>query len=196
MEPWLVMGLGNPGPEYAATRHNVGVMVVEDLARRWGGKLSSHRYTRCEVFEGRSAGAKVVLARGRSYMNESGGPASALCDFFGVDPDHLIVVHDELDIPFGSLRVKQGGGDNGHNGLRSVRSALGTGDTVRLRVGIGRPPGRQDPADFVLRPFTAAQREELPTILDRADDALECIVSEGVTRAQNLFNADPSEELP
>ena len=128
-------------------------------------------------------------------MNESGGPVSALCGFFGVDPDHVVLVHDELDIPFGVLRVKQGGGDNGHNGLRSVRSALGTGDTVRLRVGIGRPPGRQDPADFVLRPFSATQREQLPAILDRAGDAIECIIAEGVTRAQNLFNADPSEEL-
>ena len=196
MEPWLVVGLGNPGPEDAATRHNVGVMVVDDLARRWSGRLTSHRYTRCEVLEARWAGAKVALARGRSYMNESGGPVSALCGFFGVGPEHVVLVHDELDIPFGALRVKQGGGDNGHNGLRSVRSALGTGDTVRLRVGIGRPPGRQDPADFVLRPFSAAQREELPAILDRAGDAIECIIAEGVTRAQNIFNADPSEELP
>lgn len=191
-----MVGLGNPGPEYAPTRHNVGVMAVEALAARWGGRLAAHKYTRCEVFEGRWAGRKVVLARGRSYMNESGGPVAVLADHFGVDPERVLLAHDELDIPFAALRIKQGGGDNGHNGLRSVRSALGTGDTVRLRVGIGRPPGRQDPADFVLRPFTAAQREELPTILDRADDALECIVSEGVTRAQNLFNADPSEELP
>lgn len=196
MEPWLVVGLGNPGPDYAATRHNVGVMVVEELARRWGGRLSSHRYTRCEVYEGRWAGAKVTLARGRSYMNESGGPVSALCSFYGVEPERVILVHDELDIPFGSLRVKQGGGDNGHNGLRSVRASLSTGDTVRLRVGIGRPPGRQDPADFVLRPFSATQREELPEVLDRAGDAIECVIAEGVPRAQNVFNADPSEELP
>jgi len=189
MEPWLVMGLGNPGPEYAATRHNVGVMVVEDLARRWGGKLSSHRYTRCEVFEGRSAGAKVVLARGRSYMNESGGPASALCDFFGVDPDHLIVVHDELDIPFGSLRVKQGGGDNGHNGLKSIRSALGTGDFFRVRMGIGRPPGRQDPADFVLKPFSSVERSEVPGLATRGADAVETLVLHGLERTQQEFNA-------
>lgn len=194
MEPWLVVGLGNPGPEYAATRHNVGVMVVESLAARWGGRLSAHRYTRCEVFEHRWAGARVTLARGRGYMNESGGPVSVLCSFYGVEPEHLVLVHDELDIAFGALRVKLGGGDGGHNGLRSVRRSLGTGDTIRIRVGIGRPPGRQDPADFVLRPFTAAQREELPWVLDRAGDAVECVISDGVPAAQNAYNADPDPE--
>ncbi|MBU6311256.1 MAG: aminoacyl-tRNA hydrolase [Actinomycetales bacterium] len=191
MEPWLVVGLGNPGPEYALTRHNVGVMAVEALAARWGGRLAAHKYTRCEVFEGRWAGRKVVLARGRSYMNESGGPVAVLADHFGVDPERVLLAHDELDIPFAALRIKQGGGDNGHNGLRSVRRSLGTGDTVRLRIGIGRPPGRQDPADFVLRPFSAAQREELPHVLERCGDAIECVIADGVATAQNRFNADP-----
>ena len=191
MEPWLVVGLGNPGPEYALTRHNIGVMAVEALAARWGGRLSAHKYTRCEVFEARWAGHKVVLARGRSYMNESGGPVAVLCDHFGVDAERVLLAHDELDIPFAALRIKQGGGDNGHNGLRSVRRSLGTGDTVRLRIGIGRPPGRQDPADFVLRPFTSAQRDELPHVLERCGDAIECVIADGVAKAQNRFNADP-----
>ncbi len=186
-----MVGLGNPGPEYAPTRHNVGVMAVEALAARWGGRLAAHKYTRCEVFEGRWAGRKVVLARGRSYMNESGGPVAVLADHFGVDPERVLLAHDELDIPFAALRIKQGGGDNGHNGLRSVRRSLGTGDTVRLRIGIGRPPGRQDPADFVLRPFSAAQREELPHVLERCSDAIECVIADGVATAQNRFNADP-----
>ena len=186
-----MVGLGNPGPEYALTRHNVGVMAVEALAARWGGRLAAHKYTRCEVFEGRWAGRKVVLARGRSYMNESGGPVAMLADHFGVDPERVLLAHDELDIPFAALRIKQGGGDNGHNGLRSVRRSLGTGDTVRLRIGIGRPPGRQDPADFVLRPFSAAQREELPHVLERCGDAIECVIADGVATAQNRFNADP-----
>ena len=191
MEPWLVVGLGNPGPEYAVTRHNVGVMAVEELAARWGGRLKADKYTRCEIFEGRWAGHKVVLARGRSYMNESGGPVSVLAQHFGVEPEHIILAHDELDIPFAWLRIKQGGGDNGHNGLRSVRKSLGTGDTVRLRIGIGRPPGRQDPAYFVLQSFTAAQKAELPALLGRCADAIECIIGDGVATAQNRFNAEP-----
>lgn len=193
MDPWLVVGLGNPGPEYEVTRHNVGVMVVESLARRWGGRLTSHKYTRCDVFETHWAGHRVVLARGRGYMNESGGPVRVLVDYTGVDVDHVIVVHDELDIPFGSLRVKEGGGDNGHNGLKSVRRSLGSGDTVRVRVGIGRPPGRQDPADFVLHAFHGSERSELPAIVDRADDAIECVITDGVAVAQNRFNVDPGD---
>ena len=190
MPAWLVVGLGNPGPEYATTRHNVGAMAVEALAERWGGRLKSDRYTRCDVYDSRWEGHRVVLARGRSYMNESGGPVRALADHFNVPVDRTIVVHDELDIPFGALRVKQGGGDGGHNGLRSIRKVLGTGDTIRIRVGIGRPPGRQDPADYVLKPFAAAQREDLALLIDRADDAIECVIAEGVQIAQNRFNSD------
>ncbi len=192
MDPWLVVGLGNPGPEYGRTRHNVGVMVVESLAERWGGRLKSHRATHCEVMESRYAGRQVVLARTRGYMNESGGPVKALADYYDVEPDHLIVVHDELDIPFGALRIKEGGGDGGHNGLRSIRRTLGTGDTVRLRVGIGRPPGRQDPADFVLHAFSGTQREELPAILAEAGDAIECIITDGVAVAQNRYHTEAS----
>jgi len=190
MDPWLVVGLGNPGPPYALTRHNVGVMAVQTLASRWSGRLTAHKYTSCEVFESRWAGRRVVLARGRAYMNESGGPVAVLADHFGVEAHHVLLAHDELDIPFAALRIKQGGGDNGHNGLKSVRRSLGTGETVRLRIGIGRPPGRQDPADFVLHPFTAAERQELPLLLDRCADAIECVIAEGVATAQNRFNAD------
>lgn len=190
MSTWLVVGLGNPGPEYERTRHNVGAMAVEALADRWGGRLKSDRYTRCEVFDARWQGQRVILARGRSYMNESGGPVKALADHFNVPVDRAVVVHDELDIPFAALRVKQGGGDGGHNGLRSIRRVLGSGDTVRIRIGIGRPPGRQDPADYVLKPFGSAQREELPELLARADDAIECVIEHGVAVAQNRYNAD------
>lgn len=190
MQAWLVVGLGNPGPEYARTRHNVGAMAVEELARRWGGRLKSDRYTRCDVLDTRWQGHRVVLARGRSYMNESGGPVKALADHFRVPVDRTVIVHDELDIPFGVLRVKHGGGDGGHNGLRSIRRVLGTGDTIRIRVGIGRPPGRQDPADYVLKPFAAAQRDDLALLIDRADDAIECVISDGVAVAQNRFNAE------
>lgn len=190
MDAWLVVGLGNPGPEYGRTRHNVGVMVVESLAERWGGRLKSHRPTHCEVMESHYRGHRVILARTRGYMNESGGPVKALTDYFDVDADHVIVAHDELDIPFGALRIKEGGGDGGHNGLRSIRRSLGTGDTIRLRVGIGRPPGRQDPADFVLHAFSGAQREELPSILNLADDAVECIITDGVAVAQNRYHTE------
>ena len=190
MQAWLVIGLGNPGPEYARTRHNIGAMAVEALAERWGGRLKSDRYTRCDVFDARWQGHRVVLARGRSYMNESGGPVKSLADHFHVPVDRTVVVHDELDIPFGALRVKQGGGDGGHNGLRSIRKVLGTGETVRIRVGIGRPPGRQDPADYVLKAFSGTQRDELDLLLDRADDAIECVIQDGVAMAQNRFNSE------
>lgn len=190
MATWLVVGLGNPGPEYERTRHNVGAMAVETLAQRWGGRLKSDRYTRCDVFDSRWEGHRVVLARGRSYMNESGGAVKALAQHFHVPLELTIIAHDELDIPFATVRVKDGGGDGGHNGLRSVRSALGSGNTVRVRIGIGRPPGRQDPADYVLKPFSGPEREELPALLDRADDAIEAIIRDGVTTAQNRFNAD------
>ncbi len=190
MPSWLVVGLGNPGPEYARTRHNIGAMAVEALAQRWGGRLTSDKYTRCEILDTRWEGHRVVLARGRSYMNESGGPVRALVDHFDVPVGHTVIVHDELDISFGSLRIKAGGGDGGHNGLRSIRRVLGTGDTVRVRIGIGRPPGRQDPADFVLRAFSASERDELPSILDRSDDAIEAVIRDGVSAAQNMFNSD------
>jgi PTH1 family peptidyl-tRNA hydrolase len=190
MLTWLVVGLGNPGPEYGRTRHNVGAMAVEALAERWGGRLKSDRYTRCDVFDARWEGHRVVLARGRSYMNESGGPVRALADHFRVPVERTVIAHDELDIPFAALRVKQGGGDGGHNGLRSIRRTTGSGETIRIRIGIGRPPGRQDPADYVLKAFTGSQREQLPELLERAGDAIECVISDGVAAAQNRFNSD------
>ena len=185
--PWIVVGLGNPGPDYAATRHNVGAMVVDHLADREGHRLRGLRRARCDVAELRWSGRRVVLARPHGYMNESGGPVAALSAYFASPPDRIVVVHDELDLPFGTLRLKRGGGDNGHNGLRSIRRSLSP-DTIRVRLGIGRPPGRQDPADFVLRPFGAGERSELPAFIDRAAAAVECLVIEGLDTAQNRYN--------
>ncbi|GAB3428903.1 aminoacyl-tRNA hydrolase [Flindersiella endophytica] len=202
---WLVVGLGNPGPTYAAHRHNVGHMVLDELggrlrATQQGPRSSpakiwrSHPRGRAEVVEDRVGalpGTRVVLAKPRSYMNESGGPVASLATFYKLPPKRIVVVHDELDIPYGEVRLKFGGGDNGHNGLRSIRRSIATGDFHRVRFGIGRPPGRQDPADFVLSPFSAAERKELPFFLDRAVDALELLVTEGLERAQNAFHGAP-----
>ena len=173
-DTWLVVGLGNPGPSYAGHRHNVGHLVVEELARRMGSPFRVHKTGRAEVVEGRLGigGPRVVLVRPRCYMNESGGPVKALAAFYKVEPDHIVAIHDELDIAFGTLRIKLGGGDNGHNGLRSMRSSLGTGDFYRVRAGIGRPPGRQDVANFVLSNYSTAEKKELPfQVLDAADAA-------------------------
>lgn len=189
IEPWLVVGLGNPGPSYAKNRHNAGAMVVDVLADRMGARLKSHK-SRADVAEGRLAGHRLVLARPRSFMNESGGPVAGLSAFFRIPADRLVVIHDELDIPFGNVRLKVGGGDGGHNGLRSLRRSLGTGDYVRVRLGVGRPPGRVDPADFVLRDFSPSERTELPLLLERAADAVECLLGEGLDGAQNRFHAD------
>jgi peptidyl-tRNA hydrolase, PTH1 family len=185
--PWLVVGLGNPGPEYAGNRHNVGFAVVELLAERVGGKFRSHK-TRADVIEGRVAGQRVVLAKPRSYMNESGGVVAGLTDFFKVPLDRLVIVHDELDLPYGGLRLKLGGGDNGHNGLKSIRRSLGSGEFNRVRFGIGRPPGRMDPSAFVLRNFSTAERKDLDVLVDRAADAVEFLVSNGLEPTQNTFN--------
>jgi peptidyl-tRNA hydrolase, PTH1 family len=184
---WLVVGLGNPGPEYSGNRHNVGFGIVEALAARIGGRFKSHK-ARADVIEGRLAGQRVVLAKPRSYMNESGGPVSALCDFFKVPLDRLVVVHDELDLPYAGLRLKLGGGDNGHNGLKSLRRSLGSGDFNRVRFGIGRPPGRMDAAAFVLRDFSAAERKELDVLVEHAANAIEALVVDGMEKAQNTFN--------
>jgi PTH1 family peptidyl-tRNA hydrolase len=191
---WLVVGLGNPGPTYAGTRHNVGYLVADELARRMGAAFRAHKSGRAEVVEGRLAapGApapRIVLARPRSYMNEVGGPVKALATFYKVPPDRVVAIHDELDIAFGTLRVKFGGGDNGHNGLKSMRSSLGTGDFYRVRAGIGRPPGRQDPADFVLSGYSSVERKELPFQVDRAADAVECLVEQGLEATQQRFNS-------
>lgn len=191
-DTYLVVGLGNPGPSYAETRHNVGTMVVDLLAARLGAKFKAHRRGRAEVIEARLGdppGTRAVLAKPRSYMNESGGPVASLATFYKVDPERVIVVYDELDLPFGTLRVKRGGGVNGHNGVKSVREALGTAEFCRVRLGIGRPPGRIDPATFVLKPFTPTERRDLDFEVDRAADAVEALVVDGLTYAQNHYNA-------
>lgn len=184
----LVVGLGNPGPAYAGNRHNVGFLVVDALGARAGGRFRSHK-TGADVLEGRLAGRRAVLAKPKSFMNASGGPVAGLVRFFGVPPSAIIVVHDELDVPFDAVRLKLGGGDNGHNGLRSITKSLGTKDYLRVRVGIGRPPGRMDPADFVLRDFSSVERKELPFVVDRAADATEALLTSGLEAAQNTFHA-------
>jgi PTH1 family peptidyl-tRNA hydrolase len=185
--PWLVLGLGNPGPQYAGNRHNVGFMVLDVLADRVGGRFKGHK-ARGDVVETRLAGERAVLAKPRSYMNESGGPAASLRDFFKSPIERIIVVHDELDLEAGALRLKQGGGDNGHNGLKSLRQSLGSGEFYRVRLGIGRPPGRQDPAAFVLRDFSAVERKDLGVQLERAADAIETLIRDGLATAQNTYN--------
>ena len=185
--PWMVVGLGNPGPTYAGTRHNVGAMVADVLADRVRGKFKSHR-ARADVVETRFGDQRVVLAKPRSYMNESGGPVVALRDFFKVPVEQIVAVHDELDLDYGMLRLKLGGGDNGHNGLKSLRRSMGSGEFHRVRVGIGRPPGRQDPADWVLRDFSATERKELGLHVERAADAVESLLADGLAAAQNHYN--------
>jgi len=186
-ERWIVAGLGNPGPEYAGNRHNAGHMVIAVLAERMSARFKAHR-TRCDIAEGRLAGQVVTLARPRSYMNLSGGPVAALAAFYKLPADRIVVVHDELDIPFGAIRLKLGGGDNGHNGLRSITAALGTRDYHRVRFGIGRPPGRMDPAAYVLKDFSAPERKDLPLEVDRAADAVEALLAKGLTAAQNEYH--------
>jgi PTH1 family peptidyl-tRNA hydrolase len=189
---WLVVGLGNPGPTYERNRHNVGRLVNDELAARVGAGFTSHKSGRADVVEGRLGGVggpRVVLARPRCYMNETGGPVASLTAFYKVPVGNVVAVHDELDIPFDTLRVKLGGGDNGHNGLRSMRQSLGSGEFYRVRVGIGRPPGRQSPADFVLSDFSTTERKVLPLCIDTAADAVEALLTEGLERTQGRFNS-------
>jgi PTH1 family peptidyl-tRNA hydrolase len=191
---WLVVGLGNPGPSYAGHRHNIGYLVADELASRMGASFRAHKSGRADVVEGRLAvpglpGPRVVLVRGRGYMNESGGPVSAVAKFYGVPPERIVAIHDELDIAFGTLRVKFGGGDNGHNGLRSLRSSLGTGDFYRVRAGIGRPRGHQPVADFVLSNYSSTERKELPFQIGDAADAVESLLTEGLEKTQSRFNS-------
>lgn len=191
---WLVVGLGNPGPSYSGHRHNIGHLVVDELARRMGSGFRAHKTGRADVVEGRfgapgSDAPRVVLAKARTYMNESGGAVKALATFYKVPADRIIAIHDELDIDFGTLRSKLGGGDNGHNGLKSMRSSLGTGDFYRVRAGIGRPPGRQDVADFVLSNYSGVERKELPFQVDSAADAVESLVADGLEKTQQRFNS-------
>ena len=185
--PWLVIGLGNPGPQYVANRHNAGYLVAEILADRVDGNFKSHK-CRADVVETRFGDDRVVLAKPRSYMNESGGPVTALRDFFKVPVERIVVVHDELDLPFGAIRIKLGGGDNGHNGLKSLRRSLGSGEFHRVRLGIGRPPGRQDPADWVLRDWSSTERKDIDLHLERSADAVETVIADGLAAAQNTYN--------
>lgn len=186
---WLIVGLGNPGPKYEATRHNVGQMALDVLAGRLGARFASHK-TNTRVAEGRLRPGvpKLILAKSNGYMNTSGGPVSALMKYFDIPVERLIVIHDELDLPFDSLKLKSGGGHGGHNGLRDIAKALGTPDFLRVRIGIGRPPGQQDPADYVLKPFASSERDTLAVLLEDAADATEALVEDGLVAAQQRFH--------
>lgn len=183
----LLAGLGNPGPGYAANRHNVGFLVADELAARIGGMFKAHK-SGVQLVEGRLAGVPVVLVKPQSYMNLSGGPISGVARFFKLPPSALVAVHDELDIDYGVVRMKLGGGENGHNGLRSITKSLGTKDYYRVRFGIGRPPGRMDAADFVLKDFSALERKELALHVDQCADAVEALITEGLAAAQNRYH--------
>lgn len=199
MTAWLVVGLGNPGPTYASHRHNVGFMVVDELARRAAAGFTAPRGMRAEVCETRITGLgmgaigvdaqRVILLKPRTFMNESGYAVAKAAAYYGVQPEQLVVIHDELDLDFEQLRLKRGGGDNGHNGLKSIRQSLGTGDFYRVRFGIGRPPGRQAPADFVLTSFPAAVRDEVALAVQRSADATESLLTAGLEPTQNRFNS-------
>lgn len=189
--PWLVVGLGNPGPTYDFTRHNVGFWAVADLADRYGSSFSTNSRQRAEVGTVTLPGVepvKLVLIRPTTFMNDSGTAVKAVAGFHRIPADHVIVVHDELDLDPGRLRAKFGGGDNGHNGLKSIRAHLGTGDFYRVRVGIGRPPGRQPAADYVLNKLKPAMADEMRVDAAVAADAVESLVREGLTATQNRFN--------
>ncbi len=189
-ETWLVVGLGNPGTRYENTRHNVGQMVIAELASRRSETLRAHKAS-ARVAETwlRPGGPKLVLAVPNSFMNVSGGPVSQLARFYDVPAERIVLVHDELDIPFDTIKLKIGGGHGGHNGIRDVAKALGTPDFPRVRVGIGRPPGRQDPADWVLDPFSSAERTQLTLLIGDAADAVEQLIGEGLLAAQQKHHA-------
>lgn len=189
-DAWLIVGLGNPGPEYEKTRHNIGQMVLDELAKEVGGSFKKHSKASAVVVEGRLGfgGPKIILMKSLGYMNTSGGPVSAVAKFYGIDPDHIIVVHDELDIPFDTIKLKIGGGEGGHNGLRDITKALGTKDYYRVRTGIGRPPGRMDTADFVLKPFSSTEAKDLPFLISNAADATMMLVKEGLLATQQRYH--------
>jgi len=184
---WLVAGLGNPGPSYAGNRHNAGYLAADVLAARAGVRFRAGKF-RAVAAEGRVAGLGAIIVKPLTFMNDSGVAVSGISGYYRLDPEHVVVVHDELDLPFGTVRLKRGGGDNGHNGLRSVTAHLGTREYYRVRIGIGRPPGRMDPAAYVLRDFSTAERKELPFLLDRAADAVEALLADSLTAAQNRFH--------
>ena len=189
---WLVVGLGNPGDQYAATRHNIGQMVIDELARRHSVKFSSHKSrTDIAAFKlGVGIDAhSVIIAKSKSYMNETGGPVKALANFYSVEPEKIIALHDELDIPFAAIRTKLAGGDNGHNGLKSMTSSFGTPNYYRIRLGIGRPMGQQDPADFVLKALSKVEQKDLAEFIDRGADVVESLISKGLEATQSAFNS-------
>ncbi|WP_026534901.1 aminoacyl-tRNA hydrolase [Arthrobacter sp. H14] len=192
-DTWLVVGLGNPGPGYSHNRHNVGHMVVDEIAGRLGGKFKTHK-AHAAVLEGRLeiGGPRVVLAKPLTFMNLSGGPTSALVKFYGISPENVIAVHDEIDIPFNTVKLKRGGGEGGHNGLRDISKALGTKDYLRVRVGVGRPPGRMAAADYVLKDFAPSERGDLPLVIQDGADAVEMLVNEGLLTAQQRFHSSTS----
>lgn len=185
---WLVVGLGNPGKSYQSTRHNIGAMVIEHGVNELGENLKLNKKLYSNICETKLGLNKVIFASLTSYMNESGGPVSALMNFFKISTDNLIVLHDELDLEYGDIRIKQGGGDNGHNGLKSIRNSLATGEYIRIRLGIGRPPGEMDPADFVLKPFNFFEKSKLTEFLNMGNKAISDVVNYGVSQAQNLNN--------
>ncbi|HZE40505.1 MAG TPA: aminoacyl-tRNA hydrolase [Stackebrandtia sp.] len=191
--PYLIAGLGNPGAKYAGNRHNVGFMIADLLAERVGGSASAawKRKGRAEVCEGRFVigGPKVILVKPMTFMNVSGQAVAPLASFFKIPPERIIVVHDELDLPYGVVRLKSGGGEGGHNGLRSISQSLGTKAYVRARFGVGRPPGRMDAAAYVLKDFSASERTQLPLFVDLTADAVSEVVSAGLTGAQNKYHA-------
>ena len=189
---WLVVGLGNPGDQYAATRHNVGQMVIDQLVKRHSVKLASHKSrTHIAAYKlGVGIDAhQIILAKSQSYMNETGGPIKALANFYSVEPEKIIVLHDELDIGFAAIRTKLGGGDNGHNGLKSMTSAFNTPDYYRVRLGIGRPMGQQDPADFVLKQFSKEEKKDLGEFIERGADVVEFLIGNGLELTQGKFNS-------
>ncbi len=188
-EPLLVVGLGNPGPNYAATRHNLGFMVADRLAERLGSAFKVHKRSGAEIVTGRLGGHSVVVAKPRCFMNESGRQVAPLAKFYSVSPADVVVIHDDLDLDFGRVRLKIGGGEGGHNGLRSVAAALGSKEFQRVRIGIGRPPGRKDPAAFVLEKFSAVEKADVPTICEQAADATELLIELGLEPAQNRVHA-------
>lgn len=185
---WLVAGLGNPGDRYARTRHNLGRMVVDELARSQGERFRKVRFLPAETAEIREGDERVILAGSTRFMNESGPSYASLAKKHGVELDHLIAVHDELDIPAGTLRIKLGGGPGGHNGLKSLQQALRSPDFLRVRIGIGRPPGRQDPSDFVLEPTPKRMEADVAILVDHAADAVRAVIAEGLEAAQDRFN--------
>ena len=197
-DPWLVVGLGNPTDRYARNRHNVGHMVVDLLAARTGARWTSHRSralvaeVRVGVLPGGVPGPRVVLAKSTGYMNVTGGPVAALARALGIEPRRILVIHDDLDLPLGSLRLKVGGGEGGHNGLKSITQHLGTRDYARLRLGIGRPPGQMDPADYVLRDFSKVEQPEISVVLEEAADAVVDVVVNGFDKAQMVLHTDRS----